>query len=157
MSSERTSEGAWYWQDFQAGEVFESPRRTVTETDIVNFAGMSWDVNALHTDEESARRGPFGRRIAHGALGIAIATGLLARLGQLQGTALAMLGIDEWRFRQPVFAGDTVHVRVTIESTRASSTPGRGIVDRRVELVNQDGAVVQGGRIPVLVKGRPDE
>ena len=146
-----------YWQDFEAGEVFESPARTVTEADIVNFTGLSWDVNPLHTDEESARSGPFGRRIAHGALGVAVATGLLAQLGHLQGTALAMLGIDEWRFRQPFFAGDTVHIRITIESVRASSTPGRGIVDRRIELLNQNGSVVQSGRIPVLVKGRPEE
>jgi acyl dehydratase len=149
-----TTGGARYWQDFAVGEVFESPRRTVTETDIVNFVGLSWDMNPLHTDEESARSSPFGRRIAHGALGIAIVTGLLARLGHLNGTALAMLGIDDWRFRLPVFAGDTLHVRVTIESLRASSTPERGIVDRRIELVNQDGAVVQSGRIPVLVRGR---
>jgi acyl dehydratase len=153
MTVERAADGVRYWHDFEVGETFESPRRTVTETDIVNFVGLSWDMNALHTDEESARIGPFGRRIAHGALGIAIVTGLLARLGHLQGTALAMLGVDDWRFCHPIFAGDTVHVRVTIDAVRASSTPGRGIVGRFVELVNQDGAVVQSGRIPVLVKG----
>jgi acyl dehydratase len=146
-----------YWQDFQPGEVFESPARTVTEADIVNFTGLSWDFNPLHTDEESARRGPFGRRIAQGALGIAVATGLLSRVGHLQGSAIAMLGIDGWQFRKPLFAGDTVHVRVTIEGVRPSSKPGRGVVDRRVELVDQDGEVVQGGRVPVLVKGRPGE
>jgi acyl dehydratase len=145
-----------YWQDFEPGEVSETQARTVTETDIVNFVGLSWDVNALHTDEESARHGAFGRRIAHGALGFTIATGLVARIGHLEGTALAMLGIEEWRFHEPIFAGDTVHVRLTIEGARPSSKPGRGIVDRRVELINQHGAVVQGGRLPVLVKGRPD-
>lgn len=146
-----------YWEDFHEGEVFESPARTVTETDIVNFTGLSWDVNPLHTDEEGARNGPFGRRIAHGALGFAIATGLLGRLGLLDGTALAMLGIEEWRFQGPIFAGDTVHVRLTIGAVRASSTPDRGVVDRCIELVNQDGVTVQRGRIPVLVKGRPDQ
>jgi acyl dehydratase len=144
-----------YWQDFEVGEVIESQGRTVTEADIVGFSGLSWDVNPLHTDDESARGSSFGRRIAHGALGIAIVTGLLAQLGHLQGTALAMLGIDEWRFVQPLFIGDTVHLRVAICAVRASSTPGRGIVDRQVELVNQNGVVVQRGRIPVLVMGRP--
>jgi acyl dehydratase len=145
-----------YWHDFEVGEVFESPARTVTEADIVAFTGLSWDSNPLHTDEERARLGPYGGRIAHGALGIAIVTGLLGRLGHLDGTALAMLGIDEWRFHEPVFPGDTVHVRMTIEGARASKTPGRGVLDRRVELVNQRGAVVQSGRVPVLVKGLID-
>ena len=136
------------------GEVFVTPARTVTETDVVNFTGLSWDFNPLHTDEESAKRGPFGRRIAQGPLGLAIVVGLISRLGHLQGTAVAMLGIDEWRFRKPLFIGDTVHVRVTIEDVRPASANGRGVVSRHVELVNQDGEVVQGGKIPVLVEGR---
>lgn len=156
LSVERTASTSRYWQDFRAGEVFESQARTVTEADVVTFTGLSWDLNPLHTDEEAARCGPFGRRIAQGALGLSVAVGLVSRLGQLDGTAVAMLGIDEWRFHKPLFIGDTVRVRVTIGAVRASSTPGRGVVDRRVDLLNQDGEVVQGGRLPVLVAGRPD-
>jgi acyl dehydratase len=132
---------ARYYEDFSVGEVF------------ITAAGLSGDFNPLHTDEESARLTQFGRRIAHGPLGIAVLVGLLARLGHLEGTAIAMLGL-EWSFRRPIFIGDTVHARVSIESMKESKQPDRGVIVRHIELLNQEGEVVQQGRLPVLVRKR---
>jgi acyl dehydratase len=146
-----------YFEDFTVGDRFETPARTVTESDVMLYAGISGDFNPLHTDAESAKQGPFGQRIAHGPLGFTILMGLLGRLGQLDGTAVAMLGINDWRFTAPIFFGDTVHGVVTVQELRESRDPSRGIMVRRVELLKQTGEVVQHGLLPVMVKRRPSE
>jgi acyl dehydratase len=99
-----------YYEDFTAGGVHESRGRTVTEADIVNFAGLSGDFVELHTNEEYARKSPFGRRIAHGALVFSISTGLMTQMNLINDTVLAFYGIDKLRFTGPVFIGDTVIV-----------------------------------------------
>jgi acyl dehydratase len=146
-----------YYEDFEPGQVFTSPARTVTETDVVLFAGISGDYNPLHTDAESAKTGPFGQRVVHGPLGFSLLMGLLQRLAgsNLDGTAVAMLGIDGWRFRAPLFIDDTVHAVVTIEEMRQTSKADRGILFRRCQLVKQTGEVTQEGMIPVMVLRRP--
>jgi len=143
-----------YLEDFRVGEETVTPARTVTEADVVAFAGLSGDYNPIHTDAEFAATTPFGRRIAHGVLGLAIITGLAARTGMLDGTALAFLGIEDWRFSGPIFPGDTVHVRMKVVEARPSSKPGSGVLRRRMELVNQRGEVVQSGTFVTLVKAR---
>jgi acyl dehydratase len=148
---------AMYFADFTVGDQFTTPARTVTESDVMLYAGLSGDFNPLHTDAESAKLGPFGQRIAHGPLGFSILMGLLGRLGQLDGTAIAMLGINEWRFVGPIFFGDTIHGVVTVEELRESRDESRGILIRRVELVKQTGDVVQRGLLPVMVKRRQAE
>ena len=105
---------AMYLEDFKAGQVFDTPARTVTEADVVAFAGLSGDYNPLHTDAEFCAKTPFKQRIAHGMLGMSIMTGLAARTGMLDGSALAFLGIEDWRFQKPIFFGDTIHARTTI-------------------------------------------
>jgi acyl dehydratase len=148
---------AFYFEDFEIGMVFDSPARTITETDVVMFAGISGDYNAIHTDEEYGKKTIFGQRVAHGLLGVSIITGLMSRTGTFEGTAIALLGINNWKFLKPVFIGDTVFVRYTITDKRASnSNPSTGIVNRLYELINQDGEVVQKGEMPVMIKRKEE-
>jgi acyl dehydratase len=145
-----------YLDDLTPGQTFVSAARTVTEADVVGFAGLSGDFNPIHTDAEFAKDGVYGQRVVYGVLGLAIATGLLDRMGLFSGSAIAMLGITDWKFVAPVFIGDTVHLELTILAVRPSqSKPDRGIVERQFELRNQRGEVVQVGRIDLLVRRRP--
>jgi acyl dehydratase len=144
-----------YFEDFTEGQKFETPGRTVTEADIVSFAAWTGDYNPLHTDAEFAKVTRFGERIAHGMLGVSLCLGLIARTGKFEGSAVALLGIDGWRFRAPVLIGDTVHCLVTIESTRLTSRGDGGVLARRVALLNQRGEITQEGRLDLMVSCRP--
>lgn len=146
-----------FLEDFEPGRRFVSPTRTITETDVVMFAAMSGDYNEVHTSETWAReRGPFGRRVAHGFLCLGLGHALMLRLGLLEGTAVALLGLEDWRFVAPVFFGDTLHVEFEVLSARASrSQPDRGVVTLACDYLNQDGAVVQRGRQTLMVRRRP--
>lgn len=115
-----------YYEDFAAGSVFESRGRTVTEADIVNFAGLSGDFVELHTNEEYARQSPFGRRIAHGALIFSISTGLMTQMNLINETVLAFYGMDKLRFTAPVFIGDTVRVVKSVVEMRERRGARRG-------------------------------
>jgi Acyl dehydratase len=141
------------WADLHVGLSFTSPSRTVTESDLVSFAALTGDFSEVHTSEEFARRTDFGRRIAHGLLGLSYAHGLMwARTGELRDCAIAFLGMSDWRFRGPIFIGDTIHVRYTISELRDSrSKPGQAIATFAVEVVNQHGDVVQSGHKALLV------
>ena len=138
-------------EEFVEGEVALSPGRTITETDVVTFSWVSGDVNPMHTDAEYSAKSALGQRIAHGALGLSVGTGLSAQLGHLIGTAVAALGVDEWRFLAPIFLGDTVHLRTTVVSARETSKPDRGVLKRRMELINQRGQIVQTGVMTTMV------
>ena len=141
-------------EEFEVGQVDESRARTITETDVVTFSWVSGDVNPMHTDAEHSAKSPIGQRIAHGALGLSIATGLSAGLGYLEGTAVAALGIDEWKFLKPILFNDTVRLRATVVSTRPTSKPDRGVLVRRMELVNQRDEIVQSGLMTTMVLTR---
>src|SRR5215208_2242117 len=104
-----------YFDDFEIGEESITAGRTITETDIVNFAGITGDWNEIHTNKELAERGPFKQRIAHGALIFSISTGLSVRLGQTADTVIAFYGLDRLRFVKPTFIGDTIKVRQKVE------------------------------------------
>lgn len=145
-----------YFEEFEVGHKVASPGRTITETDVVMFAGLSGDYNQLHTDEVFAQGAQFGSRVAHGLLGLSIASGLATRLGLMEGTVEAFLGLD-WKFRRPIYLGDTIHVTVEVANTRGMRRLGGGIVDFDVEVVNQDGEVVQKGQWRVLAKGGESE
>lgn len=132
-------------EDFVVGEVQESRSKTVTETDVVVYSWISGDFNPMHTDAEYAKRSPLGQRIAHGTLGMSIVTGLSARMGDFDGTAIAALGVDEWEFLAPIFIGDTVRLRTTVQCARVTSKPDRGVVTRLMELIKQDGTLAQRG------------
>jgi acyl dehydratase len=135
-----------YFEDLEVGREVASPGRTVTEADIVNFAGLSGDFHLLHTDAEFAKNTPFGQRIAHGMLGLAIASGLVARNpGVSEHKFLAFLGMT-WDFRHPVFIGDTIHVLQTVSSKRPTKKPGLGVVVFDAKVVNQHGQICQEGQ-----------
>jgi acyl dehydratase len=145
---------ALYFEDFTVGQSWETPRRTITEADIVNFAGFTGDYNPVHTDEEYAKQTAFGTRILHGPAVFAIATGLEFRLGIKEGTAMAFLGMN-WKLKAPVKIGDTIHVRQSVQATRRTSNPQRGIVNFWVEVVNQNGTICQDGEWKVMFHARP--
>jgi acyl dehydratase len=143
-----------FYEECAVGDVSVTVGRTVTETDVVMYSAMSGDYTPIHTDAEVSRRGPFGQRIAHGPLGFTLAIGLSARLAMFEDTAIAALGIKDWRYLGPIFIGDTVHVEIEIISKRLTSNPARGILERRFRLIKQDNTVVQEGILPVMVKAR---
>lgn len=144
-----------FFDDFAVGQTFTSQSRTITETDVVLFAGWSWDTNPPHTDAESMKESRFGERIAHGMLGLSVAMGLASRLGIFEDSSIALLGVDGWRFHAPIRIGDTVHVTVEITGARLTSAGDAGILSRRFTLTNQDGVVVQSGDIGLMVATRP--
>jgi acyl dehydratase len=145
-----------YYEDLEIGREFVSAGRTITETDVVQFAGLSGDYNPIHTDAEFARDSAFGERIAHGLLGVAVISGLSARLGIFDGTAVAFLGLT-WDFTGPIRLGDTVHLSMTIAAKRETSNPERGIVEREMRLINQHGETVQKGIFKLMIRRRTDE
>lgn len=142
----------WLFEDFAPGQVFTTQGRTVTEADIAWFAAVTWDTNEAHTDAVRAAEGRFGERIAHGLLGMSIAMGLVARLGLFEGSSIALLGVEDWRFVAPLRTGHTVTCRLEILATRRTRAGDSGVLDRQFTLLNQDGVVVQEGRIPLLVR-----
>ena len=143
-----------YFEEFTVGHKVTSPARTITETDVVNFAALTGDWNQLHTDAEFAKTTIFGQRVAHGLLILSIASGLIGRLGVIEGTAEAFREL-RWKFRGPVFIGDTIHVTATVTETRPLPRLGNGMVTLEVSVINQRGEVVQKGTWQVLVKSRP--
>lgn len=145
-----------YLDELNVGEEYITPSRTLTETDVVMFAAMSGDYNELHTSEEYMKGSQFGKRLVHGLLGLSVSHGLLFRLGILDGSAIAFLGMDSWQFKAPLFFGDTIHVKVKIAEARASkSKPDRGVVKFYLEILNQDGVVVQCGYKTIMMKRKP--
>lgn len=131
-----------YYEDFHAGQAFTTVGRTITEADLIQFAGMTGDNSALHTDEAYSKKSLYGQRLVHGMLAVSIALGLISRTLVFEGTGIAFLGMDEVRFHKPVFVGDTVTATFTIKSLRETKKTDRGIVERGIELFNQDGDVV---------------
>jgi acyl dehydratase len=143
-----------YFEEFSTGDTVESVGRTVTEADIVLYAGLSGDYNLIHTDEEYSKQQMFGRRVAHGLLILSIASGLAVRLGFMEDTVVAFRSL-EWKFTAPVFAGDTIRLRVTVEAAKAMPRLGGGIVTFKMEVVNQQDEVVNRGTWDILCKGLP--
>lgn len=145
------------YSDLHVGRAFRSPGRTITDADLVGFAGLTGDYSELHTSDVYAKASQFGRRVAHGLLGLTYAHGLMwPRTGELRDTAIAFLGIDDWKFKAPIFVGDTIFVNYRIAELRDSrSKPTQAIAVFDVEVVNQDGTVLQQGRKALLVSKVP--
>ena len=153
-NKQRTTRG-WYFEEFEVGHRITTAGRTITEADIVAFAGLSGDYNAIHTDAEFSRTTPFGRRVAHGLLGLSIASGLAVNTGLMEGTVLAFRDISAWKFSLPIFIGDTIHVEMEIEETKSIPRLGGGSVVISLDVRNQDDKTVMKGKWSVLIKSRP--
>lgn len=144
-----------YFEEFAAGQKVVTAARTITESDIVSFAGLSGDFNQIHVDAEYARSAPFGQRIAHGLCVLSIASGLAVQTGVMEGTVMAFREITEWKFSKPVFIGDTVHVELEILETKALPRLGGGSVALSLAVKNQKGETVHSGKWAVLMQSRP--
>lgn len=145
---------AKYYEELEVGKEWVTPRRTITEADIVLFTAVTGDQNPVHTDEEFAKSSMFGARLLHGPAVFAIATGLEFRLGLKEGTAIAFLGMT-WDMKGPVKAGDTLHVRQRVTGKRETKKATAGIVFFHVAVENHRGEVVQEGEWKVMMKRKP--
>ena len=141
------------FDDFNPGDAFATARRTITESDVASFAGISGDFNPLHTDEETMKDSPFKGRIAHGMLIASVATGLANQLGIFEGTTIALLEMT-FKFTGAVRFGDTVRLVLTVASKKESSKPDRGVVTFGAAVKNQRGETVVDSQWVVLLKRR---
>jgi acyl dehydratase len=142
-----------HYEDFSPGAEYRTGERTIDDAMIQAFAELSGDSNPLHVDDEYAATTSYGRRIAHGVLGLAVATGLVAETHLTRGTLVALLGLD-WDFRAPLLPGDRVTARVRVGETRRTSRGDRGLVRLSVQLLDQRGEIVQEGTWTYLVRCR---
>ena len=109
---------------------------------------------AIHVDAEFAKGSMFGERIAHGLLGLSIASGLAVRLGFIEDTIIAFMGLD-WKFRAPIKIGDTIHTRAQIAEKKPMPRLGGGLITLNVEVLNQRGETTQKGTWSMLMKMKP--
>jgi 3-hydroxybutyryl-CoA dehydratase len=141
-----------YFDDVEVGQQWESLGRTVTETDIVNFAGLSGDFNPIHMDHEFARTQPYRRPLAHGLLVLSLGSGLGLFSPPMR--TIAVLTIHEWKFKEPVFVGDTVRVLSKVLDKQVRGRGRRGEIKWHRQILNQERRVVQEGITVTLVEGR---
>jgi acyl dehydratase len=146
--------GMWF-EEFEGGQQIVTPGRTITESDIVSFAGLSGDYNQIHTDAEFARTTPYGQRIAHGLLVLSIASGLAMRTGVLEGTVIAFREINNWKFTRSVFIGDTIHVVLNVLETKPIPRVGGGSIIIELTVKNQSDEVTMKGTWTALVANKP--
>ena len=144
-----------YFEGFEVGQKIITTGRTITESDVVTFAGLSGDYNQIHTDAEFSAGTPFGRRVAHGLLGLSIASGLAMRTGVLEGTVIAFREINTWKFSNPTFIGDTIHVELLVLETKALPRLGGGSVVIELSVKNQRDETTMKGTWTVLINSRP--
>lgn len=144
-----------YWEEWEVGKSFTTAARTITETDVVNFAGISGDYNPLHINEEYCKKTQFGTRIAHGPLIYAVAAGLLFQLHLYDDTLIAFLGFESLKFTKPVKINDTIYAKVTVTEVSETSKPDRGVMKRVLQVFNQHDEMVQEGIQAFLMKRKP--
>jgi 3-hydroxybutyryl-CoA dehydratase len=156
MADDGMARRGLYFEEFAVGQKYVTAARTVTEADIVSFAGLSGDYNSIHTDSVFAAQGAFGQRVAHGLLVLSMASGLAVRSGILEGTVLLWRDIGDWKFSRPVHIGDTVHVTIEIEATKALPRMGGGSLTLKIQVLNQDDDVVMSGHWTMMVQSKPD-
>lgn len=140
-----------YFEDFEIGQKVVTAARTISEADIMAFAGLSGDWNPVHVDAEYARTAIFGERVAHGLLGLSIASGLAMQLGFLDRTVEAFTGLD-WKFRAPIKIGDTIFAEAEVKEKKLAPGGAGGFVEFNVAIKNQRGERVQRGTWMVVVK-----
>lgn len=145
-----------YFEDFREGAEVVTRGRTVTEADIMQYAGLCWDTQREHTNAEFARKGPFGERIAQQQLGLLIAHGLIGCSGVLDGTLASVLRLS-WNFFNPMKIGDTLHVKMTVVEKKDVPVEAGGLITFQLETVNHREQLVNRCRRSTLVARRPGE
>jgi 3-hydroxybutyryl-CoA dehydratase len=146
-----------YFEEFTVGDKIVTAGRTITESDIVTFAGLSGDFNQIHVDAAYASTQMFKQRVAHGVLGLSIASGLVVQTGFMERTVMAFREILEWKFSKPIFIGDTIHVEIDVTELKAMPRLGGGSVMLKLSLQNQNNEVVQVGTWSALMLSKPKE
>lgn len=144
-----------YFEEFSVGQKMVTEKRTISEDDIMTFARLSGDDNRIHTDPEFSKTTMFGKQIAHGLLGLSIASGLAWQTGILDGTVIAFREVNEWKFVKPVFIGDTIHVNLEVKETKALPRIGGGSVTITLDVKNQNEEVCHRGSWTVLMMSKP--
>lgn len=145
-----------YYEDVHVGNVHISPAKTITESDIVGFAALTGDWFPLHTDEEYSKQGPYKTRIAHGLLGLAFSEGLKFRIPELMNMSYLASLYWNYKFIRPIFIGDTVRLKVVVESKRETKNPRRGIVVEHVSMLNQRDELVGEGEHGLMIMRRTE-
>ena len=144
-----------YFEDFFVGQALETQKRTIAEDDILTFARLTGDDNRIHTDPEFSKTTMFGRQVAHGLLGLSIASGLAWQTGILDGTVIAFREVKEWKFVKPVFIGDSIYVQLKVTETKALPRIGGGSVTITLEVKNQNEEACHRGKWTVLMISKP--
>ncbi|MEA4849386.1 MAG: MaoC/PaaZ C-terminal domain-containing protein [Clostridiaceae bacterium] len=134
-----------YYGDIEVGDEFITATRTISEADVMLFAGLTGDYNELHTSASFAEKNAYGERIAHGMLTLAMANGLYMRLNHFNNSTIANLGIKDWKFTKAVKFGDTIYTRIVLMEKSLTSNPARGIINWHVDVCNQNDEVVATG------------
>jgi acyl dehydratase len=155
MNTPSVQQRGLYFEEFSPGQKIISVGRTITETDIVSFAGLTGDYNQIHTDQEFSKTTPFGQRVAHGLLCLSIGMGLATRTGFIEGTVLAFREITTWKFIKPVFISDTIHIELEVVETKEIRRLGGGLIQIKAEIKNQQGDVTARGTWEALIASRP--
>jgi 3-hydroxybutyryl-CoA dehydratase len=157
MSSSQPKPRGLYFEEFQPAQKIVTAGRTITEADVVNFAGLSGDYNQMHVDEAYSQKTTFGKRVAHGLLVLSIVSGLAVQTGVMEGTVMAFREISEWKFIKPVFFGDTVHAILEVREKKELRRIGGGSITIDLDVINQNDEVVMKGIWVVLIVARPKE
>ena len=157
MSPLPTNQRGMWFEEFEVGQTVQSAGRTVTESDIISFAGLSGDHNRIHTDAEFSAASSFGQRVAHGLLGLSIASGLAIQTGIMEDTIMAFREINNWKFRLPILIGDTIHVILEVKDTKALPRLGGGAVVRELDVQNQRAESVMKGTWTTLIASQPTD
>jgi acyl dehydratase len=145
-----------YFEEIDEGMRLVTRGRTVTESDIVQFAGLTGDYNPMHTDEAFMKDSPFGTRIAHGMLTLSYAVGQAWQLGFMERTVQAFRSVS-MKFSAPVMIGDTLHVEIVVKEKKEARRLGGGMVTFDVKIINQDGKSVQSGEWVILMAFKPED
>ena len=154
MNPTGTQQRGLYFEEFSAGQKIISVARTITESDVVSFAGLTGDYNQIHTDLEYSKTTPFGQRVAHGLLCLSIGMGLATRTGFIEGTVLAFREIVSWKFVKPVFIGDTIYIELEVLETKEFRRLGGGLFQIKADIKNQHGDVTARGIWEALIASR---
>ncbi len=145
-----------YFEEFEPGVTLRTRGRTITESDLVQFAALTGDFNPMHTDAEYCKTSFMGQRVAHGMLTASYAVGQAYQLGILERTVLGFRGF-EMKFSAPVYIGDTIHAELKVTETKAAKRLGGGLVTLEMRVIKQDGKIAQKGSMTLLMMSRPSD